>query len=79
MNTASKHEAWVFNLLIQATENNLLPEDSIFVDMRLHRLDVSYQCLVNGHVTYVSQLRVITIVGLTAEVVEHTRVDKTNT
>lgn len=69
--TASKHKSWIFHLLSQADQHNLLPQQSKFIPHKLDPRDITYKGVVDSHVTFVSQLKVIPIVGLTKDAAEH--------
>ena len=69
--TASKHKSWIFHLLSQAAQHSLLPQQSKFIPHRLDPRDITYEGIVNGHVSFVSQLRNIPIVCLRKEAAAH--------
>ena len=50
--TATKHESWVFHLLVQATHHNNLQYGSIFVPRRMLENDLTYEGLVNGNFNF---------------------------
>ena len=65
--TASKHRNWVLRLLIKAANSNRLPLSSKFVPHGIQTGDISLPGIINGHLTFIESLKVIPIVGLSAE------------
>ena len=72
---ATKHKNWVFHLLCRASEHDMLPYASKFMPASLHPKSQQYPGVMNGHLNFVKDMRLIPIVGLSQEAAQHTKPD----
>ena len=68
--TATRHRSWVLHLLCRAAEQNQLPLRTRFVPHWIQTGDISLPGIVRAHLTYVENLRIVPIVGLSREAME---------
>ena len=73
---ATKHKHWVFHLLCRASEHELLPYASKFIPTSIHPKSQQYSGVINGHLNFVKDLRLIPIVGLPQEAAQYTKPDE---
>ena len=72
---ATAHKNWVFHLLCRASDHDLLPCETRFIPNNIHPKSLQYPGVVNGHLNFVKDLRLIPIVGLSHEAANLTRPD----
>ena len=69
--TASKQKIWVYHLVCQSAEQNLLPYDYKFVPHRLNRKQNTYLGMVVKHMNHMASLRIMPTVGISRQLLKH--------